>query len=88
MPRPVPTVDADNSSTTVDLDRDVLAVPVGQANRDQVERVFFLAVRDLLPRGASFSELAAALRLSARTEYGTGAAVTQAVDQALSAVGL
>jgi hypothetical protein len=63
-------------------------VGVGAANREQVERVFFVAVRDLLPRGASFPQAAAALREAARVTYGAGANVTRAVNDALVAVGL
>lgn len=61
---------------------------VGAANREQVERVFFVAVRDLLPRGASFEDTAAALREAARVTYGPSANVTRAVNDALLAVGL
>jgi thermolysin len=61
---------------------------VGRANREQIERVFFVAVRDLLPRAAAFSELATALRQSARALYGNGSAAARAIDEALLAVGL
>ena len=63
-------------------------VGVGAANREQVERVFFVAVRDFLPRLASFAQAAAALREAARVTYGAGANVTRAVNDALVAVGL
>jgi thermolysin len=61
---------------------------VGAANREQVERVFFVAVRDLLPRFPSFAQTAAALREAARQTYGPSANVARAVDDALLAVGL
>ncbi len=61
---------------------------VGAANREQVERVFFVAVRDLLPRGATFAAAAAALREAARVTYGPAADVTRAINDALLAVGL
>lgn len=61
---------------------------VGAAGREQVERVFFAAVRDLLPRLASFPQAAAAIRESARITYGPSANVTRAVNEALLAVGL
>ena len=63
-------------------------VGVGAANRDQVERVFFIAVRDLLPRFSSFPQAAAAVREAARITYGPAANVTRAVNDALLAVGL
>jgi Zn-dependent metalloprotease len=63
-------------------------VGVGAANREQVERVFFIAVRDFLPRFASFAQAAAALREAARVTYGAGANVTRAVNDALVSVGL
>jgi Zn-dependent metalloprotease len=63
-------------------------VGVGAANREQVERVFFVAVRDLLPRFATFTQAAVALREAARVTYGAGANVTRAVNDALVAVGL
>jgi Zn-dependent metalloprotease len=61
---------------------------VGAANREQVERVFFVAVRDLLPRGATFAQTATALREAARITFGATANVTRAVNDALLAVGL
>src|SRR5688572_15838741 len=63
-------------------------VGVGAANREQVERVFFIAVRDLLPRGSSFQQAATAVREAARITYGPAANVTRAVNDALLAVGL
>ena len=61
---------------------------VGQANRDQIERVFFAAVRDFLPRFATFADAASALRQAAVVVHGAGSAAARAVDQALTAVGL
>jgi Zn-dependent metalloprotease len=61
---------------------------VGAANRAQIERVFFGAVRDLLPRGSALRDVAAALRQSAAVLYGAGSAPFRAVDEALAAVGL
>ncbi len=61
---------------------------VGRANREAVERVFFTAVRDLVPRGATWFQLAAALRQAAAMLYGSGSATFAAVDQALRATGL
>jgi len=61
---------------------------VGVNNRSQIEQVFFRAIRDLIPSGVTFPQMAAALRQAANDLYGASGAPTRAVDQALTAVGL
>lgn len=61
---------------------------VGGANRSQIEQVFFRAIRDLIPSGVTFPQMAAALRQASVDLYGASGAPTRAVDQALNAVGL
>jgi Zn-dependent metalloprotease len=61
---------------------------VGAANRSQIEQVFFRAIRDLIPSGVTFPQMAAALRQASLDLYGASGAPTRAVDQALTAVGL
>ena len=61
---------------------------VGAANREQIERVFFRAMTEIMPRFADFSTAAAVLCQSARDLFGVNSAVSTAVDQALLAVGL
>ena len=61
---------------------------VGAASRDDVERVFFRAMTDLLPARTSIPMAAAVIRQSAVDLFGAGSATHRAVDQALSAVGL
>jgi bacillolysin len=61
---------------------------VGPANRAQIERVFFRAQTQLMPNNASFQTAAAAVVQAAVDLFGPGGAPTQAVTQAMVAVGL
>jgi thermolysin len=61
---------------------------VGAANRAQIERVFFRAETQLMPNNANFQMAAAAVIQAAIDLYGAGGAPTQAVTQAMVAVGL
>ena len=61
---------------------------VGAANREQIERVFFRAMTEIMPRFADFPIAAAVLCQSARDLFGVNSSVLRAVDQALLAVGL
>ena len=59
----------------------------GAANRDQVERIFFRALTELMPQRAPFWVAADVIRQAA-ADLAAGTAVQQAVEQALLAVGL
>ncbi len=59
----------------------------GAANRDEVERIFFRALTELMPQRAPFP-LAADVIRQAAADLAAGTAVQQAVEQALLAVGL
>ena len=61
---------------------------VGGENREQIERVFFRAMTQIMPSFPDFSIAAAVLCQSARDLFGVNSTVSIAVDQALSAVGL
>lgn len=61
---------------------------VGGANRAEIEKVFFRAMTQLMPNNADLSTAAAAVIQAAVDLYGQGSAVTQAVTQAMTAVGL
>ena len=61
---------------------------VGAADREQIERVFFRAMTEIMPRFADFPIAAAVLCQSARDLFGVNSSVLRAVDQALLAVGL
>ena len=61
---------------------------VGAANREQIERVFFRAMTEIMPSFSDFSIAAAVLCQSARDLFGVNSSVSRAVDQALLAVGL
>jgi thermolysin len=61
---------------------------VGAANRAQIEKVFFRAETQLMPNNASLQTAAAAVIQAAVDLYGAGGAPTQAVTQAMVAVGL
>ncbi len=61
---------------------------VGAANRAQIEKVFFRAETQLMPNNASLPMAAAAVVQAAIDLYGEGGAATQAVTQAMAAVGL
>ena len=57
------------------------------ANREEMERIFFHAMRDLMPAAASLPIAAAVLRHAA-VDLAPGSAAERALDQALRAVGL
>ena len=60
---------------------------VGGSNRAEMERIFFRAMRDLMPPMATLSLGAAVIRQSA-ADLAPGSAAERAIDQALRAVGL
>ena len=60
---------------------------IGGANREEMEHIFFHAMRDLMPAEASLPIAAAVLRQAA-TNLAPGSAAERALDQALRAVGL
>ena len=59
----------------------------GEANREEIERIFFRAMRDLMPAMASLPIAAAVIRQSA-ADLAPGSDAQRAIDQALRAVGL
>ena len=59
----------------------------GEANRAEIERIFFRAMRDLMPAMATLPLAAALLRQSA-ADVAPGSDAERAIDQALRAVGL
>jgi bacillolysin len=61
---------------------------VGPANRDQIERVFYRAVTQLLPANATFSVARAATIQAARDLFGANSSAERAVTQAWIAVGV
>ena len=61
---------------------------VGGSNRQDVERVFFRAMTELMPASTSFGITAATVRQSAIDLFGAGSGVFTSVHQALVAVGL
>ena len=61
---------------------------VGAANRAQIEKVFFRAMTQLMPNNANLQTAAEAVIQAAVDLYGAGAAPTEAVTQAMTAVGL
>ena len=61
---------------------------VGAANREDIERVFFRAMTDIMPSFSTLPLAAAVLCQSAVDLFGISSAVSRAVDQALLAVGL
>jgi thermolysin len=61
---------------------------VGAANRAQIEKVFFRAETQLMPNNANLLMAAAAVIQAANDLYGANGAATQAVTQAMVAVGL
>jgi bacillolysin len=61
---------------------------VGAANRAQIEKVFFRAETQLMPNNASLRTAAAVVIQAAVDLYGASSAATQAVTQAMIAVGL
>ena len=60
---------------------------IGGANREEMERIFFRAMRDLMPSMATLPIAAAVIRQSA-VDLAPGSAAERAIDQALRAVGL
>ena len=61
---------------------------VGGANRQDVERVFFRAMTELMPAATSIRTTAMVVRQSAIDLFGAGSGVFTSVHQALVAVGL
>jgi len=61
---------------------------VGAANRAQIEKIFFRAETQLMPNNANFQTAAAVVIQAAVDLYGASSAATQAVTQAMTAVGL
>lgn len=61
---------------------------VGAANRAQIEKVFFRAETQLIPNNANLQTAAAVVIQAAVDLYGPSSAATQAVTQAMIAVGL
>ncbi len=59
----------------------------GEANREEIERILFRAMRDLMPAMATLPIAAALIRQSA-ADLAPGSDAQRAVDQALRAVGL
>ena len=59
----------------------------GAANRDQIERIFFRALTQLMPQRAPFQVAAGVIRQAA-ADLAAGTAVQRAVEDALTAVGL
>ncbi len=61
---------------------------VGGANRAQIEKVFFRAINQLMPNNANLQTAAATVIQAAIDLYGPSSAATQAVTEAMTAVGL
>jgi thermolysin len=61
---------------------------VGAANREQIEKVFYRAVAQLMPSNATFSIARAATLQAARDLYGDESVAARAVTQAWTAVGV
>ena len=61
---------------------------VGAANRDQIERVFYRAFTQMLPRNATFSLARAATIQAALDLFGASSNAERAVTQAWTAVGV
>jgi bacillolysin len=61
---------------------------IGQANRDQMEKIVYRAFTQLLPANATFATARAATLQAARDLYGAGSAAERALEQAWSAVGV
>jgi Zn-dependent metalloprotease len=61
---------------------------VGASNRAQIEKVFFRAITQLMPNNASLQTAAGAVIQAAVDLYGPSGAPTQAITQAMTAVGL
>lgn len=61
---------------------------VGPANREQIERVFYRAFTQLMPSNATFAVARTVTIQSAVDLYGAGSAVTRAITEAWTAVGV
>jgi Zn-dependent metalloprotease len=61
---------------------------VGAANREQIERAFFRAMKDLMPNSPSLPTAALAVYQSAVDLYGANSPAARAIGQAMVAVGL
>ena len=61
---------------------------VGAGNREQIERVFYRTVTQLLPANATFAVARAASIQAARDLFGANSAAERAVTQAWTAVGV
>jgi Zn-dependent metalloprotease len=61
---------------------------VGAANRDQIEKVFYRAFTQMLPRNATFSLARAATIQASRDLFGADSNAERAVTQAWTAVGV
>src|SRR6185436_13080671 len=61
---------------------------VGAANRAQIEKVFFRAINQLMPNNANLQTAASTVIQAAIDLYGPSSGATQAVTQAMTAVGL
>ena len=61
---------------------------VGNANREQIEKIFYRAFVFMLPSTAGFSTARAATIQAARDLYGDGSAAARAVTEAWNAVGV
>jgi thermolysin len=61
---------------------------VGQANRDQIEKVMYRAFTQMMPANANYSVARSVTIQSARDLYGAGSPAERAVTQAWTAVGV
>jgi Zn-dependent metalloprotease len=66
----------------------ITVVGVGAVNREQIERVYFRAMTQLMPRVPNLSMAAAAVRQAAADLFSGNTTVTRAVSDGLTAVGL
>src|SRR4029077_11355341 len=61
---------------------------VGQANREQIEKVMYRAFTQMMPSSATFAVARSVTIQSARDLYGTSSAAERAITQAWTAVGV
>jgi thermolysin len=61
---------------------------VGQANRDQIEKVMYRAFTQMMPANANYSVARSVTIQAARDLYGAGSAAERALTQAWTAVGV
>ena len=61
---------------------------MGPANRAQIEKVFFRAITQLMPNNPNLQTAASVVIQAAVDLYGAASPATQAVTQAMTAVGL